>query len=195
MPVVRVGRFEDARDTDSDWLGAIRGGYGNVLKRLRTEESTHLAVEAAFRNALTESGLYADGDSARFEIDGRILKLDCSYYVNREAHAHLEVQLVDLVTKNAVFSGSYRSDLSERGVGAGIFGSVDTLRELAENALSDAIDQVLSDPSFEGALLPTPADSTGDVAERLRTLESLRDQGLIDRNEFEARRSRILDEL
>jgi len=39
-PRVAVGSFEDARETDDDWLGAIRGGYGNPLKRLRTQRPT-----------------------------------------------------------------------------------------------------------------------------------------------------------
>ena len=49
---VTVGRFSDDRGTDSNWLGAIRGGYGNPLKKLRTDKPTNEMVEAAFADAL-----------------------------------------------------------------------------------------------------------------------------------------------
>jgi len=198
QPLVVVGRFVDERDTDSDWLGAIRGGYGNALKRLRTEAPTADVVEAAFRDALVERGLHAAEGEARYELSGRIRKLDCSYYVNREAHTHFDVQLVELVDGSVVHEDVYFADLTEPGVGAGIFGSVDGLRELAERTLSVAIDQVLADPAFLRALQEGPGSTVaeeGDPADRLRRLEELRDQGLIDESEYEAKRREILDSL
>jgi len=38
-PVVSVGAFQDARGGDADWIGAIRGGYGNPVKTLRSQRS------------------------------------------------------------------------------------------------------------------------------------------------------------
>ncbi len=47
----------DNRGTDSNWLGAIRGGYGNRLKTLRTVESTGIVVKKMYRDALNKSNL------------------------------------------------------------------------------------------------------------------------------------------
>jgi hypothetical protein len=150
---IRIGKVEDLRGTASNWLGAIRGGYGNPLKKLLTEKPTRDVVADAFRDALRNHGL-SDGQTQAFELNIEIRKLDCSYYFNREAHAHLEVELVShREPPQALYSRLYREDRTEGGVGAGIFGSVDHLRAFAEATLNGAIEQVFADPAFRRALL------------------------------------------
>ncbi len=156
---IRVGSFRDDRGTDIDWLGAIRGGFGNRLKTLRTEKPTREVVEDAFRQALLARGWLAEPDAAEFELNGSIKKLDCSYYsFTRESHAHLDVELVDVASDRQIFANSYRADQTEGGLGAGIFASVETLRQLAERTLHDAINQVLDDAAFARALTRSAVD-------------------------------------
>ena len=47
-----VGPFADDRGTNANWLGAIRGGYGNPLKKLYTDRPVSEVVEQAFTDAL-----------------------------------------------------------------------------------------------------------------------------------------------
>ena len=54
----------DERGTESDWLGAIRGGYGNRLKTLRTEESTDIVVDSMYTDSLIKSGIYTKSEDA-----------------------------------------------------------------------------------------------------------------------------------
>lgn len=200
---VKVGNFADNRGTDSRWLGAIRGGYGNVLKKLLTDESTSTSavVQAAFVAALAARKIPDDTPTpaARVTIEGVIDKLDCSYFFNREAHAHLQVNVVSLPSRTLVFSQSYRTDNTESGVGAGIFGDPTHLAQFEQRTLNQTIDKVFADPAFIAALTNPPispgASPGGSIAERLRSLDRLKKDGLITNAEYEAKRKEILGNL
>jgi hypothetical protein len=149
---VIVGKFVDSRGTDANWLGSIRGGYGNRLKDLRTPDPTSHVVEAAFSDALRARQLLGEAGGARFAIEGSIAKFDCNYFMNREAHVQLIVTLVSLPSRALLYSATYRVDRSEAGVGAGIFADVNYLGVYAEKALSEAVDQAIEDRRFAAAL-------------------------------------------
>jgi hypothetical protein len=194
-----VGSFTDDRGTEPDWLGAIRGGYGNPLKKLRTDKPTSEVVEAAFRDALQTRKMLGSKATSNISIQGSITKFDCSYYFNREAHAHLLVNVVSIPSRTVLFSRSYTTDNKESGVGAGIFGDTDHLTEFAQRTLNQTIDKVLSDPNFMEALAgqssASKAKSTRSVPERLRALEQLKTDGLINEEEYNTKRKEILREL
>ena len=197
---VAVGSFRDDRGTDANWLGAIRAVYGNPLKKLRTEQPTREIVEEAFREALRVRGLLASVQEATFEIRGSIKKLDCSYYLNQEAHAHLKVELVRVSSDTVVFGSSYRSDQTAGGFGAGMFAagmfaSVETLRQLAQRTLNAAIEQFFDDASFSRALGTTLVAEPAKLGERLRRLDSLRESSVITEDEYQVQRRKILNEL
>jgi hypothetical protein len=126
-PLVTVGSIRDDRGTESAWLGAIRGGYGNPLKKLYSDQPTTTVVTAALSDALELRKWLAPAETPYVRLDGAITKLDCSYYFNREAHAHLLLNVVDAKTNVTVFSQIYKTDTKESGVGAGIFGDVNHL--------------------------------------------------------------------
>jgi hypothetical protein len=153
-PLVSVGAFEDKRgvDIDTDWLGAIRGGFGNPLKKLRTQQPMSQVVQDAFADGLRSRGLFADSGQGKFLLEGTIEKLDCSEYFNLEAHAQVDLRLLDSGTHALVFSWPYRVDETEGGLGAGIFASVETLRVLAERTLRELVDRALDDPPMRRAL-------------------------------------------
>lgn len=60
--VAAVG-VTDLRGTPESWLGAIRGGYGNPLKKLYTDASTTPVVRKAYEGALAECRLLDDSSS------------------------------------------------------------------------------------------------------------------------------------
>ncbi|SIS93819.1 hypothetical protein [Neptunomonas antarctica] len=188
-PLINSVIVSDERGTDSNWLGAIRGGYGNRIKTLRTEESTDIVVEKMFRDALDKSNLLSSSTKSPYKIKVIITKFDCSYYFNREAHAYVNVSLIDSSTSNVYFSKVYKTDEVEAGVGAGIFGSVDTLRNLAETAMNKTIDKTLSDEGFINALENSHKDRT---TERLNKIDSLYKNKMISKEEYIEKRSAIL---
>lgn len=149
---IGVGSFQDKRDTDARWLGAIRGGYGNVLKRLMTNEPTSDEVRKSFMDALQARSIPLSNESAAVLIEGEILKLDCSYFFNREAHAHLLIRVVSPANKAVLYTQSYRTDNKESGVGAGIFGNVEHLAEFQRKTVNETVDKVFADPAFINAL-------------------------------------------
>ena len=184
----------DNRGTDADWLGAIRGGYGNVLKSIRTERPTNEIVADVYRQAFVEYG-YLDEPDGEVLFSANIEKLDCSYYFNREAHAHIDVSLLNRNTNELLFSDRYVTDLSEGGVGAGIFGDVETLRDLAEEALNQTVDKSMTDLTFIAALAREGKPIEEDYVETLRKLKEAYDQGLISEEEFNTNRQKALDSM
>jgi len=201
IPSINAVIVSDDRGTDSNWLGAIRGGYGNVLKTLRTEESTDVVVDRMYTDALVKSGIYTESNDALYSLKVKITKFDCSYYWNREAHAYVDVLLIDNLTSNAKFSKTYKTDEVAAGAGAGIFGNVDTLRGLAEETMNGTVDKMLTDSEFIKALSSpntysnlTPTGG-GDINIRLLKLEALRKKGIITEGEYEKRRAEIISEI
>jgi YajG family uncharacterized lipoprotein/putative oligomerization/nucleic acid binding protein len=192
QPTINSVIVTDQRGTESNWLGAIRGGYGNVLKTLKTEESTDIMVDKIFTDALSISGILYDSKDAPYKLQIVITKFDCSYYFNREAHAHVEASLIDNRSSQPKFSKAYKTDKTEGGVGAGVFGDVDTLRNLAETAMNETVDKMLNDPEFIQALEP---ENTVEAGDRLHKLELLYQSGQITDEEYRQKRKDIISEL
>jgi len=196
--LVSVQRLADARSKGSNELGVVRGGYGNVLKRVYTDRSVAELVTNALEQALATQGL--------LRMEGSILKLDCNHYFRREAHTRLVLSLVDAATGEKIFSRRYEADETGISLAVGIFARTKTIASMAERTLRDAIDQALADPDFIVAASTAPrlaapagARRTGptssDTSERLRALEQLREEDLVTPEEYERKRREILDSL
>lgn len=150
-PVFSVGQFEDSRKHGSHWLGAIRGGFGNPLKTLETPKPVKDVVRDAFQDALKQRGIYAHLDNAKYILNVDVLQYDCNQYVRKEAHIKLNVIVVDSTTNKEVFSDYVVVDNVEGSIvsmKAGIFGSVEELKNLAEKTLTQAVNEVLRNPSL-----------------------------------------------
>ncbi len=149
---VAVTAFADARDEKSNWLGVIRGGFGNHLKTLESNRPPVELVQAAFVDGLRARGVKT-GDGG-LQLGGTVRKLYCDQVIRREANV-----IVDLAVRGAdgreTFSRSYAVDLVEGSVLAadtGIFASTENLRLLLERALREVVDKALHDPELRAAL-------------------------------------------
>src|SRR5258706_4520167 len=71
-PLISVGPFLDSRGprADADWLGAIRGGYGNRLKTLRTQQPMSQVVQAAYADGLRARGVFAEAGGGQVRARG-----------------------------------------------------------------------------------------------------------------------------
>lgn len=149
IPSINEVVVSDQRGTASNWLGAIRGSYGNVRKRLLTEEPTAIVVDKMYTDALNNNGLYTESKDAPYNLKVTILKFDCSYLFNREAHVNVNVSLVDNFTSKIKFSRNYRTDEVEKGMfGGDFFRDEETLRNLAETVMNKTIEKTLVDSAF-----------------------------------------------
>lgn len=167
-PVAIVGAITDIRkEDDPRWFGAIRGGYGNPLKKLVGDTPMNETVARLLSDALKERQLLASGNSATVRIEGTIQALDCNYYFNRDAHAQLQLNLVDAGSGVLLYSQSQKTDNSEVGVGAGVFGDVNHLAEFMQKTLNQTIDKFFADPLFMSVLtrrnLSGASDAVGTV--------------------------------
>jgi uncharacterized lipoprotein YajG len=151
---VTLGPFVDQRGETATWFGAIRGGYGNPLKKLEADPSVAELVKNAFREGLKARGIGSSGNAA-YQIAGTIRKFDCSQYVRREAHAEIELHVLELSTGRQIFSQTYTADELEGSLltlKAGVFASVEDLRAVAEKTLTEVVDKALDDSALRSVL-------------------------------------------
>lgn len=152
---VSVGSFADNRGESATWFGAIRGGFGSPIKVLEATPSISALVQSAFSQGLRDRGVEVSRSGHR-QIAGVIKKLDCDQYERREATVEIEVSIIDTETGKQLFIQTFTTHNVEGSVlalDAGIFGSVEKLRTLAEKTLSAAVDKALDDSLLQRALL------------------------------------------
>jgi hypothetical protein len=136
-------------------LGSIRGGFGNPLKTLVTEQQVAVVVAQAIRDALTARNLGAEAGAHQLEV--RITRFDCNQLYPREAHIELSFRLLDAATGAVLYESTARGNQASGGAGGGIFAPVEPLRALTNRVMNDGIDRMLDDPAFRAALASAPA--------------------------------------
>jgi hypothetical protein len=153
--VVQLGTFSDARGVDANFLGAVRGGFGQQLKTLVTDQPINTVVRRGFSQGLAARGLLKDGTDAPYTMTATIEKFDCSQYVNREAHARIAVTVSETASGRIVMSETFQRDLAKHNPNlfdAGAFASTDDLRVVAADALREIVDAALDSPKLKEAL-------------------------------------------
>jgi hypothetical protein len=161
-PVVSIGRVTDARPNAEgsarNWVGTIRGGFGNPLKQLDTTAPVADVVRDAFRDGLAARGLLAAPDSsARHALDVTVEQFNANQMIQRAAEARFAVTLTDPRTGAVRWrgAGTGAANSTTAGsvlVGSGVFASVEELRLTAQRAMSDAVDNALDAPGFQQAV-------------------------------------------
>lgn len=80
-----------------------------------------------------------------------MVQFDCNQYARLEAHATLEVDVLEIASGRSVYSKSYTADKVDGSVvtlNAGIFGSVDALKKVANDTIQNVIDQIVTDSAL-----------------------------------------------
>lgn len=153
-PFATVGRFADYRGEPANWLGAIRGGYGNPLKNLEISQPVSDLVAKAFTDGLRSRGLLAVQGEGRYVLSGVIRSFDCNQVIRREANVDLQVILTEAGSGREISSRPYKKENVEGSllsVGTGIFASVEDLRALTQKTLQEVVDAALDDPALMNA--------------------------------------------
>jgi len=153
--LITVGTFLDQRGEPDNWLGAIRGGFGNPLKNIESDRPVSQIVQSAFTEGLRVRGVTTDSPSAPLQISGVIRKLDCNQIVRREANVEIEVLVTETASGQQRFSRTYSGsnvDGSLISVNTGVFGSVEDLRALTEKTLREVVDKALDDPALHAVI-------------------------------------------
>ena len=154
-PVVAVGAFTDQRGEDPNWLGSIRGGFGNPLKTLTTPEPVALVVRRAFADGLAARGLLAGSGGGRYTLTGTVQQFDATQMARREATAKVLVTLMDAATGRTILSEPFEHRVVAGSIltlRTGVFASVDELRDVAAQALNGAVDKALDSPAIRQAV-------------------------------------------
>lgn len=159
-PVVAVSRqvanLRRAGREDPNWIGTIRGGYGNPLKRLSSDVPVEQVVGQAFAAGLAARGLHAPGtDASPYVLAVTIHQFDANQYVRREATADFSTVLTDRATGREVWRDRHRAynvDGSFLSLSVGVAASPEDLRRVALRTMSEAVDALLDKPGFRTAL-------------------------------------------
>jgi uncharacterized lipoprotein YajG len=152
--VVAMGTIADNRKNGPNWLGAIRGGFGNPLKTLETEKPVAEVVKTALEDGLSSVHLLTT-HNPKYTLNVDLIRFNCNQYARREAHIDMTVSLVENSSGQTVYTKKIKADKVTGSIitfDAGLFASVDDLRQVANDVLQNAVDQLLSDSAFSAAL-------------------------------------------
>ncbi len=153
--IAQVSVRDQRNEPDPTWIGAIRGGYGNPLKVLHLSQPLAVTVGDAFRNALRARGLLAVDNQAPYDVSVSIVKFESTQMVRREAEVDLVIDVIDRATGGSNYHDEVTVDLvtgSILAIDTGILASPSDLQVVAQNALNQAIDQLLEKPGFLSAV-------------------------------------------
>ena len=150
-PVIAAVVPRDQRKEEPNRLGTIMGGFGNPLKVLNTVTPVGQEVANVFRQALAMRGLLG-ADAAPYRITLVIHRYDTDQYIGLGARAALDMQVVDRAGRVVYADAVQTSQSSPRFLQAGIFGSMDDMRKMAQDVLDEAVDKLLDKPAFRAAV-------------------------------------------
>lgn len=153
-PAIGAVTATDLRhEDDPGWYGAVRGGFGNPIKVLRTPQPLADTVAAAFRAALAQRGALGSTASAPLALRIEIATFLTDQYINRECTIELRLTLRTR-DGTVVYADAPSTDQHEDNdpFSVGIFGSVEKLRAFDERTLGQLIDRALLKPGFGDAL-------------------------------------------
>jgi uncharacterized lipoprotein YajG len=158
-PTIMMGKFVDVRGEKPNWIGRIRGTFGNSLERLVVDESVATLVQTQFRDGLLARQFAVVDAGAEIEMSGVIRKLSSIQYVHLETDVDIEVQLRRSPSGDQIFSHAYSARAVEPSRAYTVQAvesarPVDAIRALTERILRDVVNQALDDPAFRGALRP-----------------------------------------
>jgi len=155
LPVIGDVSIKDARgETDPNWLGTIRSGFGSPLKELETERPVKDEFAQAMQDALGDRGLLAASGDGKLNLVVTIKELECNQYMRRDAHADIGLILLNKDTNKIIYSDNVKiNTLSSFVFSVGVFGSVDEMRRLMLTTMDEAIDQAIDKPAFRSALV------------------------------------------
>lgn len=152
----RVANERRAGREDPTWIGTIRGGYGNPLKRLNSDVPVDQVVARAFADGLAARGLQAPaGGASPYLLSITIHQFDANQYVRREATADFSAVLTERATGREVWRDrhrAYKVDGSLLSLSTGVLASTEDLRRVALLTMSEAVDALLDKPAFRAAL-------------------------------------------
>jgi hypothetical protein len=151
----QVANLRRAGREDPNWIGTIRGGYGNPLKRLASDVPVDQVVGQAFAAGLAARGLHAPGTGASpYVLAVTIHQFDANQYVRREATADFTAVLTDRATGREVWRDRHRAYKVDGSILAlaGVFAETEDLRRVALQTMSEAVDALLDKPGFRAAL-------------------------------------------
>lgn len=151
VPKVAAVAVLDQRKDDPDWMGAVRGGYGNPLKSLKVKDSVAAQYQQALMEALQRRGLYAAADNAGCRLSVAIRRLDSIYIMNLEANVEVTYTLSDAAGAR-LYENTAATRREESAHGLGIAANMDSFQAFTEKTIYENIDMIVSDPGLIEAL-------------------------------------------
>ena len=156
-PVARASTVTNNRRTGREspnWLGTIRGGYGNPLKAVAADRPVDEVVRQAVNAALSARG-WLGGETSPVDIVITIDQFDANRYVRLEATSALTLVLRERGTGRLLWQGTervYNVEGSVLALDTGVFASPDGLHALMLRTMNQSIDRLLDRPEFAQAL-------------------------------------------
>lgn len=192
---VEMGSVTDSRRHGPNWLGAIRGGFGNPLQTLETEQPVAEVVRRQFAVGLAQRGMLAEEGEGDFLLEVDMVQLDSNQVMRREAHSRLDISVIEQGSRQVAYTNSVQSSNIEGGAGGGVFASIEKLEEILTRTLWETIDEALDDQQLHRVIAAGPSESTtsSELEADIEALRRLRDRGVLSEEEYRKRVLQLVD--
>ncbi len=151
-PVIGTVAVVDRRgESDPNYVGVIRGGFGNPLKTLTSTRPVRDEVADAFIAGLRARGLYDPAGPDALTIT--LTEFSADQYQRREARVAFTLTLTR--DGRPLYESAENVDKINGSIvsfDTGVFASTDDLRGIMVQALSQAVDQALDRLRFRAAV-------------------------------------------
>lgn len=146
----------DHRKEEAHRLATIMGGFGNPIKTLDLSKPVSEEVADAFTDGLRARGLL--GPNGPYRIELLVRKYDADMIMGSTGRIDLDMSVIDTASQQVIYKDTAQNERSDFHVLAtGIFGDMDELQKLAQEALDVTVNQMLDKPAFRAALTKTAA--------------------------------------
>jgi len=147
------------RDRKPNWIGRIRGTFGNTLETIVIDQPVATLVQTQFRTGLEARQFSVVQTGAAYEVEGVIRKLSSIQYVHIETNIEIEVLVRSLPSREARFAHVYSTRALQASQTYSVLAAVtvwpvEGLRGFTEKTLANLVNQALDDRALRDALRP-----------------------------------------
>lgn len=195
--IIVLAPFTDQR-ADRKIVGEVRNGYGMHTADVIADNSVEDWITNAVKTRLEKNGYKVilsttNTTPSNFEMGGVVTEVFCTAYFSYSGKVTF---LVQLQRNNRVLL--QKSYAGKGGAGVNWVAASSSYGATLEAALSDALKELSADINMAVATadnIPAPSAPVSGMAKELEKLKDLRDTGVLNEDEFNVAKQKILDKL
>lgn len=188
-----VKSVKDSRSTDDNTkYGTVRGGFGNPLKHLYSDIPIADNIKEMLEDALKYRGCLGDKENYDFLLYADLKRLHSDVLSKREVDISMGVQVKNKKNNDVLSWTENTKSLEFNGMAQGLLVDMDDYQKNVQSVFVTMTNNILDNEKLRSFL---NTSNKVDISKRLDILKQLYEKKEISLDEYESRRSAILNEI